>query len=260
MKNIKIPEKFKIKMKEVQKEYDIIFLTAHTGFGKTCVVKEYLKVKKIPYTYIASEQSDFCECLDKIKRGMVVVDDFQNIPSENEEYLKNHLYELLRRHQVLIISRANMPAWLKPYQIIGQVGTIDASALSFEDDEVKEFFEINQVYVGEEDLYQICETTEKYPLALKFFAVHLKEETTGQLKVTGKIEKDVFDYYDEVVLQNWSREIYQFVLYVGGFERFTLGLASMITGNPAVQSMIDEINKFASFLHMEHNEYIIEAC
>ena len=258
MKNIKIPEKFKIKMKEVQKEYDIIFLTAHTGFGKTCVVKEYLKVKKIPYTYIASEQSDFCECLDNIKSGMVVVDDFQNIPSENEEYLKNHLYELLRRHQVLIISRANMPAWLKPYQIIGQVGTIDASALSFEDNEVKEFFEINQVYVDEEELYQICETTEKYPLALKFFAVHLKEETTGQLKVTGKIEKDVFDYYDEVVLQNWSREIYQFVLYVGGFERFTLGLASMITGNPAVQRMIDEINKFASFLHMEHNEYIIE--
>lgn len=258
MKKIKIPNEFKSRMKDLQKEYPVIFITAHAGSGKTCVMLEYLKNKKISYIHLGAEQADFTECLRKVKSGVVVLDDFQNITSENEEYLKNNLYELLRKHKFYLLSRASMPSWLKPYQIIGQVGKMNGSVFYLPEIEVKEFFEMNDVSISESEIDKIPREIRAYTLALKFLGLHIQSEGKNGTNTNEKVIQDIYDYYDEMVVQSWSRELYTFMLQMGGFESFTTGLASMISGYASIQPIVDEMKRIESFLEIEKDTYTIE--
>lgn len=258
MKKIKIPNEFKNRIKDMQKECSVIFMTAYVGMGKTSVIQEYLRQKKSAYTYVSSEQNDFPEYIQNAKSNIIVVDDFQNISPQNEEYLNHNFYNLLRHHKFYILSRASMPAWLKPYQIIGQVRNLDGSVLSLTNQEVKEYLEGNQIYVSETALYQICQTIEGYPLALAFFICALQSGKVDKTTLSDRILKDIFDYYDEMVLQFWNIELYKFMLQVCVFERFTLGLASMVSGYPSVEHIIDEANRVGTFLICTKDEYEIQ--
>lgn len=131
MKTIIIPTQFQNRISEMLKEYSVVYLAAYAGMGKTSVVREYLKKRKIGYTYVQAEDDDFFECLATAGEGVVVIDDFQDISQQNEEYLKTNFHKLLRKHRFVILSRAFMPAWMKPYQIIGQLGSLDNSVLIF---------------------------------------------------------------------------------------------------------------------------------
>lgn len=66
MNNIIIPEEFKRKLKELQKENSVLFVTGHAGVGKTCVVQEYLKNKKITYTYLQADQKKQTQLLPNL--------------------------------------------------------------------------------------------------------------------------------------------------------------------------------------------------
>lgn len=257
MNNIIIPEEFKRKLKELQKENSVIFVTGHAGVGKTCVVQEYLKNKKITYTYLRADQMEFKEIIQQQKNGLFIIDDFHNILSENETYLKEHFYELLRSHRFFLLSRAHMPSWLKVYRMIGQVGCVDGSALKFSEQDIREYLKMNQIDVDDTEIYQIVQETKGYPLAIACLAFRLKTGITDNKKLKEKALKDVFDYYDEAVAHIWSRELYLFLIQMGGFESFSLGLASMVSGYHDVQQLIREANKTGSFLELNEEKYVV---
>ena len=107
-------------------------------------------------------------------------------------------------------------------------------------------------------MYQICNITKGYPLALSSMVYWLSSCDEPIMEMKNRVYKDVFDYYDEMLFRNWSRELYTFLLQMGGFDSFTLGLASMVTGHPSVRSLIDEADRVGSFLSQKDNEYRIE--
>ena len=145
MKKILIPKEFKNRIEEMIKEHSVIYLYAQIGWGKTNVVSEYLNREKIVFSSISAGKSDFSAQLRKLKGRIIVLDDFQDILPENGEYLKENFYELLREHRFIILSRSYMPSWLKPYQIIGQLGILDREVLHIKVKEIKDFLEMHQI-------------------------------------------------------------------------------------------------------------------
>lgn len=255
MKTIIIPTQFQNRISEMLKEYSVVYLAAYAGMGKTSVVREYLKKRKIGYTYVQAEDDDFFECLATAGEGVVVIDDFQDISQENEEYLKANFHKLLRKHRFVILSRAFMPAWMKPYQIIGQLGSLDNSVLNFTSKEARAYLEAQQIYLEEVEIYKICKAIEGYPLALVFWGYSAKMEEGIGANWFAKMRRDVFDYLDEVVFFNWDREVYKFLLEMAGFESFSLELAAMVSGYPEVQRLVDGIEKKCSFFTRKGQEY-----
>lgn len=258
MKKILIPNDFKKKMDEMMDDFPILYLYAQIGWGKTSVVTEYLKQCKITPLIVSGRELKFREQLEKTKIQTIVMDDFQDILPENEVFLKENLNDLLRKHRLLILSRAYLPAWLKPYQMIGQLGVMEGDALRFRSDELKDYLKMHGIGADDTDLYQIEHVFRGYPLAL-VSAVHwlsVGEIPMSDLK--SRVYHDIIDYYDERLFGNWSRELYSFMLHMGGFDSFTPELASMVTGNPSVKDLLDEANRVGTFLYQHENSYEIE--
>lgn len=259
MKQIIIPKEFANKIEEKIKEYSVIYIYAQIGWGKTSVTLEYLKQKKIPFLYAQAGKNNFQQAISEAKTKVVVVDDLQDILLENEEYLKENFYQLLREHKFIFLSRAYMPAWMKPYQIIGQMGIMDSETLRFSNKEVEKYLGMKGIQMDEPDLYKFCRATIGYPLALTFSAHWIAAGERRIPYIGEKARKDIFDYYDELLFQNWSRELYTFMLQMSGFDQFTLKLATMVTGDPFVGNLIEEAGKVGSFLFKTGDEYTIES-
>lgn len=147
---------------------------------------------------------------------------------------------------------------MKPYQITGQLGILDSEVLRLGEKEVKEYLSTHNIFLDSIEVYQLYPATKGYPLALAFSVPYLSERSKVIRDWQNTVYKDIFDYFDEVLFANWSRELYKFMLQMGGFESFTLGLASMVSGHVAVQDLIDEANHIGSFLFVQGDEYVIE--
>ena len=258
MRRIVIPREFQSKMKELLKEYAFIFLSAQIGWGKTSVVQAYLEAEKIPYTYVTGPMKDFEEKVRNAAENIIVIDDFQDMALENEVFLREHLHNLCRSHQFILLSRGCLPSWLKPFQITGQLGTLSKKLLALGEREVKEFCELHQMDMDEIDLYRINQNLQGYPLALAFLSRFDMEEHKTSEDMVDTISQDIFDYYDEMLFQNWSRDLYSLMLHMGGFDSFTIGLAVMVCGISSVQELLDEAYALGSFLERKGDEYTIE--
>lgn len=167
----------------MESAYDVnqtVYISGATGYGKTSFVSDYLKSKE--YEYFSALNIDelingLNNVLDIVKESepdkkIIVIDDLHYADTQEvRDVLYDILYELtgLNNVFVILISRAEIPSWIKPLYIKRFFVLINENHLGFTKKEQHIY------YIWRNGILNLCR----------------------QLLINcGKVEKDIHYYYE----------------------------------------------------------------
>jgi LuxR family transcriptional regulator, maltose regulon positive regulatory protein len=231
------------KWKSLFVNYNIIYLYAPTGSGKTDNVKQFTSDEYHDWLYLSVLQDDFMKeirlfykkkNLGKVNR-LIILDDLQYLTSKEEkEKLVSVILDAyqIRNNNIKIkfflLSRAPLPVYLKPLLVTRQLVIQDMTTLIFSLEETKQLFIKEGIELNPFCYKAIYENTKGWILANVFYVYHLREGLSYSREMRDRVEKDIFDYFDITLFNEWSVEIQKFLLYMAGFPTFTIPLAQMV--------------------------------
>lgn len=125
-----------------------VYISGSTGYGKTSLVADFLSRRR--YEYFTAADMENMEkgirkiCEDNGREDIVVIDDLYLIDTPE---IRERIYELLQRLinrfdiWLILISRADLPGWLKPLYVQNIFVLIGETQLAFTQKEEDEYIE-----------------------------------------------------------------------------------------------------------------------
>lgn len=264
--NIAICEQTQKQWKLQLNQYGRLYLYAMSGFGKSEIAKEFAKKQFSKWTSIGAEESDF---LDKTEdyliknkdtkvRTLLILDDVQWLIKENDQ---EKLVELLSninksnsKMQCLLLSRAKLPNYMKPFYLTRQLVVENNEKLWLKEEQIQELLRkenLNEIY-NENDIKDIaknCMTATKgYPIAVCSIIRHLKEGNKDFECLTKLATEDIFEYFDLTLFKKWENWQRDAITKLAVYPEFNIEMAEYILGQGAKETL-DGIMLISSFLN-----------
>ena len=127
-----IPQAFVQKLQKALESCTYVFISAHTGWGKTSVVETLLENQ--PHTYVSLWDRDALKQAAEDTTGVIVLDDFHAIYDYQDGAAAT--LALLRTlppdTRCILLSRADLPEWLLPFMETGQMEHMPHSDLALD--------------------------------------------------------------------------------------------------------------------------------
>lgn len=246
------------KLKTAQGLPQTVYLYGATGYGKTELVRQYLRGRK--YTYLSCEELPWKEAVIPLRdpgkqgRRVVVIDDLHLLKSKE---LRQAVIALEQRDDIwlILVSRSPIPPWLMPRYVRDGFIVISENDLHMGRDEIIAYLEARDVAYTDEDIQYLQETAEGNAYVLHHVALRMKDGKSPGPELQAEISEAFASYLENIVLVRWDSDLLEFLMQVSVVDEFTLDLAEMISGNLHVTALLERAAEAGNFLEQEGSVY-----
>lgn len=234
-----------------------VYIYGATGYGKTELIKQYFKKDKYIYIPCRQNSCDLSVIPDDCGQAVTVVID--NVNAIDSDELRSEIKELCRRKNlwVIILGRSKMPSWLYDTVITCHMLIIPEENLALNEEGIDKYMRSEGIILSTEELHFQRKCCEGNPFGVKYAA--------QQLLAGNRIGNELFEqnsimfqsYLERSVISELSTEIVDFLLKISIVDSFTEELASIITGNSAVNSLIERTMDSGNFLEKKNDVYTL---
>lgn len=262
-------------MKSARNTRQTVYIYGATGTGKTSFVAGFLAGKR--YCYMNLTELGITEMVRTVQetidvasekansQTIFVIDDLHALETQEDRSVCGELIEELSGRKdvwLILISRAPVPKWLKSAFVRYIFITIGEEELCLTGKEQETYLEKWELYPTEATCNRIREQGYGNPLCLKIVAMRLKNisgaETArdregAELRAIEESKKDMWDYLEAHVYDQWSVELQEFLEAVSVVEQFDLQMAQQITKKKEAGRLIRQAQETGNFL-MERRE------
>ena len=251
-----IPQAFVQKLQKALESCAFVFISAHTGWGKTSVVETLLENQ--PHTYVSLWDRDALKQASEDAAGVIVLDDFHGIYDYKDGAAA--ALALLRTlppdTRCILLSRADPPEWLLPFMETGQMEHMPHSDLALDLGELRELLECMEFFVPAPDVLEnVWELTQGNPSLVLAMGMYLSEENPLSPEVISKAREMFFPFLDRQLFRYWDPMEKRLLLLTSFFDSFTVDMARVLTGNPDVEQVIERLRQTGSFLSWDGTAY-----
>lgn len=234
-----------------------VYIYGATGYGKTELIKQYFKKDKYIYIPCIQNSCDLSVIPDECGQAVTVVID--NVNAIDSDELRSEIKELCRKKKlwVIILGRSMMPSWLYDTVVTCHMLIIPEEDLALNEEGIDKYMRSEGIILSKEDLRFHSKTSEGNVFAIKYAAQQL---------LAGKhVGNDFFEqnsimfqsYLEKDIISELSSEIVDFLLKISIVDSFTEALASIITGNSAVYSLIERTMDSGNFIYKKNDVYTL---
>lgn len=251
-----IPQAFVQKLQKALESCTYVFISAHTGWGKTSVVETLLENQ--PHTYVSLWDRDALKQAAEDTTGVIVLDDFHGIYDYQggDAAALALLRTLPPDTRCILLSRADLPEWLLPFMETGQMEHMPHSDLALDLGELRELLERMEFFVPAPDVLEnLWELTQGNPSLVLAIGMYLSEENPLSPEVISKAREIFFPFLDRQLFRYWDPMEKRLLLLTSFFDSFTVDMARVLTGNPDVEQVIERLRQTGSFLAWDGTAY-----
>ncbi len=224
-----------------------IYISGPVGFGKTTAVLDWLDTAQKSYQYLSADGENFAETVATVSDTLIVIDDLYRITSQQEEQLILNAMTSLPDSRFILIGRAALPAYLKPYQLTAQFVCYSKDSFLFDrtmTTDLLAFYKLTEPSLPA----QVETAMQGYAMGICFLANRLANGESMNTHTVERVKIDLFDCYDELLFKRWDADQQKFLLHMTPFDTFTSKMAEMVTGRKNVMSIIGKALSEGSYL------------
>ncbi len=246
------PNKAYQKLKMAYQSFQPVYISGATGFGKTSLIKNFLKKKK--YLYLSAVSTSELKIETDYK--IIVIDDISFLTELSE---KNKIIKLCSNKNIwlVLIGRGNVPLWLIEKYIKNMFVFIGEEDLAFDENLIEKYFSLCGLHVDRDTLRVLQKYIQGHPIITKIFALCSDKTVVFDEKVSFETEKMFLSYLEQTVYEHWDRKLVNFFILISVVDEFTIPLAEMITAEKDVYVLLERAIELGSFLTEERGVYRI---
>lgn len=257
-------------MKSARNTRQTVYIYGATGTGKTSFVAGFLAGKR--YCYIDLAKSGIAEMARMVQektdaavekastQTVFVIDDLHVLETQEDRNVCGELIEELSGRKdvwLILISRAPVPKWLKSAFVRYIFVTIGEEELCLTGKELDTYLEKWELYPTEAACNRIRDLGYGNPLCLKIVAMRLKgipgaetarDREGAELRAIEESKKDMWDYLEVHVYDQWNVELQEFLEAISIVEQFDLQMAQQITKKKEAGKLIRQAQETGNFL------------
>jgi LuxR family maltose regulon positive regulatory protein len=264
-------------LKQAEKMRQTVYIYGASGYGKTSLAAACLRNKEncfwydmedsIPQTLTALERTLADRDMEHCSRT-IVIDSLQNIYEPEQ---RDRMYTLLKRitglrgSWLILISRSQVPLWLKTLYVQNSFLLIGEEELRFSRDEQKHFLGQWNIRLSDRtwELLENMNCNQPVPLKIaamqfsKCFRQKAENRTQREKQENKAIEQarnDLWDYLETHVYEQWDRDLQEFLMDISIVDEFTPQLARQITRKQNVERLILQAEETGNFLSERKND------
>lgn len=217
------------KYKQLSGQRRAVFVSAPTGFGKTCAAGALATGRRV--VTLSARDPAFALPPAAGTWATLVVDDLQDLDSEADQQALCALLRDCPDRRFLFLSRGPLPSCLMPFQAAGVLGQLTARDLLLDRAAAARLLQSHGVTLPEADLAAVWRESQGYPLALELLAQRLERGEPCTRTTLDNTRLDLYRYYEEAVLRRLEPASRSLLMQVVPFEPVTLDLARLVTGD-----------------------------
>lgn len=227
----------------------LTWIGATTGWGKTTLLRQYF-AEYAPDSAIVSllEEEWQTDLTQALAAGTVhiALDDFQELPPEDEPFVIEAIRSSAQEVRFYLLSRAALPAFLKPFGLTGQLAAYGDAQLALTQEEAAQLLLLRGISCDKAALQKLTERFRGWcpgviSVARQAMRLGGLTEQAWQLGLV-----DVYDYFDIFVWNRFSTGLQRFFLQIGHLESFTEREACMVCGKASVSALLAETLRLGS--------------
>ena len=215
----------------------VLFFSAPCGFGKTTLAGELLRGKNV--LRLDASAADFSLAVPADGWDILLIDDMQHM---QEEHDWQALCELIRSEpakRFVLLSRGAPPGCLTAFRYSGLMTTLEADDLLFDREDIRRFFDADGIAVTEGEISGILKESIGYPLGIAVTARCMAGGKPFSPETAARAYREVFTYFEAAIYRRFDLPVRRFLLELAPFERFSLEMARMVSGDPRAGALLD---------------------
>ena len=227
--------------------YKIIFLSAGTGWGKTTAVNRLLE-----------KQNAACLSLRKkslpsyfSKERLIVLDDFQELPSQVEQQFQEILRKSQRGQHFVLISRGPLPEYLSLYEATGALLQLGDDALALDMECLSQLIQARGLTFSTEDIQRLRDETGGCPVAVNILLLMLSAGQPFRQSTIDVMRGKMGAYINETTLRLLAPKAQKLLTELSLFGEFDQTLAEMLTGDRGILSTLVALRHSAGLIQRE---------
>lgn len=232
-----------------------VYIYGSSGFGKTELIKQYLKNQK--YIYILCTQ-DSCD-LSVIPEDCSVPVVIDNVNAVQNSELRSEIVSLFSRlHCWIIISgRSRMPSWLFDTFIRRSMMLITEEDIALTREDIDKYMRSAGLILSDRELDFLYRCSHGNLIGVKY---------TEQCMLSGaRLDEELYQknivlvmrYFEESIVGALNSEVTEMLLKVSIPDDFTQQLAVMLTGNTGISRVIELAMDSGNFMTKTDDIYTI---
>ncbi len=249
---IVIPERLKLKFTRDWKEKQIMVFSAFCGFGKTAVVKELLQKIKYCWRDVARDEN----VAKSIPKGVkaIVIDQIHLLHDIEQQMA---ICDLIYKHQnvhFIFMTRGTLPKWLMGFQLHELLRVYRSDMLHLQPQEIITVMKEKDILITSRQAEEIYRLSHGYPLVILLYCSYLKDSYVELPVVMPRIKREVFEYLEMVVFNQYPMAIRRLLLCTAQFEEFGLELVQIISGNADVQKELNYLLEDSTIISLKNDD------
>lgn len=251
------PHKALKKIRACRSIGNVVYIYGATGYGKTELVRQFLKNKQYFYASCAENSQDFAQVTidaNSKKALPVVIDDLHLLLNEEK---RREVIELTKRDDIwlILISRSNVPAWLRNAYIERNFILISEEDLGLTCDDINEYLEHEHFEVSEGEVKTIVENSEGNGYIVKYALVEILNGNSVNKEQVEKIRESYISSLTEKVLLWLEPEVKELLMKLSLVESFDIELAKVLTGDKNIGRVIERAYESGNFMRKNGESY-----
>lgn len=250
-------------MKAAQSLHRMVYIYGVSGSGKTSFVADFLARKRYLYLSLADAEMEKVTVLSEDQEELpqiIVLDDLHSLESTEDRSICGRLIEQLAKRKdlwVILISRAQIPKWLKTVYVQCTMLTIGEEELYLSESEQELYFNKWEIYPTNAATERLRQLGYGHPLYLRIAAMRLKaipkldkesDREEEELRAIEVSREDLWDYLEIHVYDQWNLEQQEFLEMLSVVEEFDLQMAQQITKKEDAGSLIQKAQEIGNFI------------
>ena len=270
------PETALKKLRAARSLRQTVYIYGATGYGKTELVKQYLK--NFRYRYISCEEDTAAltalaedapegtpeRTPERMPKGenetgngsrtVVVLDDLHLLKSAEG---RRAALALAGREDVwlIMVCRSPVPAWLMSFYVRDGFLIITEADLCLGEKEIAAYMETHGIELTEEELVFVCKKSRGNAYIVRHSALKTREGMRPGPEQEQEIENAFEEYLENHVLVQWDSDLLEFLMQMSVTEEFTLSLAETVTGNRHAAQLLERAAEAGNFLTVTDGAY-----
>ena len=182
------------------------------------------------------------------KCDAVAVDDLQYLVDSERQQAICGLIRTRTDLRFVLLGRSPLPGWLMPFQFAGLLHVARTTDLHFDLATTQALLAAREVKADPVEMSAIMRDFKGYPLALDLLCHRLNKAGVYGPEVLTAVMRDLYLYYDEMVFRRFSQPLRTLLVSLAPFERFTLEMARMVSGDPQAGDLLGFMQRDTSML------------
>lgn len=246
------------KLREAGKLRKNVYVYGATGYGKTEMLRRYLRRKK--HIWLSAEGLTV-EKLNTLElpqtEAVVVIDD---LTAAHDPLLLREIARWLQKPDVwlLLAGRCPLPGWLSVPYVSGQLTVIEERDLWLDDEQVSQLY-LNYGIQLPRELIQnrILPLAKGNPLATRLLAAQMQQGSECTEELIQQLERKFYEYLNYAIYDLWPQDLCDAMMQLSTLRRFKLEQAEELTGRSDMNLLLSRAEEMGNFFTYKDEVYTL---